>query len=243
MTIDCCCTIGGPRDAEPGAEALSERMDEAGVDRAVVHPPERCFAWDNDEGNGLVLDAVNVRPGRFIAAVTANPWRGDAWGVIAPRLVAGWTVVAFHPGVQGFPLSGHLLDPILERLAQAAPAVPVYAHTGHHAYGAPTQLGLVARRFPALRFIMGHCGATDYADDVVSVCAANPNIYPESSFARPFSFVPKVIELGAQCGIMGSGFPYNDLSFEWQAMREALPPEHHEGVLGGNLCRVLGGDA
>jgi hypothetical protein len=102
-------------------------------------------------------------------------------------------------------------------------------------------LFLLAGRFPRINFVMGHSGATDYATDVVPVCRLRSNIYIESSFARPPGFVGRLKELGWNRGIMGSGFPSNDLAFEWSEMRRILPPEHHAGVLGGNLASLLGG--
>ena len=77
--------------------------------------------------------------------------------------------------------------------------------------------------------------------DVVPVCSVCDNIYPESSYARPPGFVTKAESFGFEHAIMGSGYPYNQLDFEWSQMRRLLPEEQHEAVLGGNLARLLGG--
>ncbi len=50
-TIDCYCTVGSGVDAEPPAEKLLAEMDEVGVDKAVISPPDRCLAWENEDGN------------------------------------------------------------------------------------------------------------------------------------------------------------------------------------------------
>ena len=40
-------------------------------------------------------------------------------------------------------------------------------------------------------------------------------------------------------GIMGSAAPLNDLAFEWEQVRQALPDAAREAVCGGNLARLL----
>jgi predicted TIM-barrel fold metal-dependent hydrolase len=241
MLIDACCTIRPEAAGGPSFEFLLGQMDRAAVDRAVVHPSDRGYAWENDEANAFTIAAAQRQPNRLIAAVTANPWRPDAWERLHEALRAGGRMVSFSPAIQGFAAGSKILDPILESLAKYDLRVPIYIHTGHHSHGAPSQLFLLARRFPGLNFIMGHSGATDYALDVVPVCQLCHNIYPESSFARPPGFVGRLKTIGWERGIMGSGFPDNDLSFEWSEMRRLLPAEHQEAVLGGNLARLLGG--
>jgi hypothetical protein len=240
MLIDACCTIEDEDAPALSAEVLLREMDLSGVDRAVVHPPDRCFAFENDEGNALTVGAAKKHPGRFIPAVTVNPWRKDGCHRLQKALDEGGRLASFSPGLQGFNPGCGPLNGILDRLAKSHPGVPVYVHTGHHSHGAPSQLFLLAGRFPEIRFIMGHSGATDYATDVVPVCRQRPNIYVESSFARPPGFVGRLRTVGWDRGLMGSGFPLNNLAFEWSEMRRLLPAEHHNKVLGGNLAALLG---
>ena len=243
MLIDACCTIDNEGDSALSASALLREMDLAGVDCAVVHPPDRCFAFENDEGNVLTTWAARWHPGRFIASVTASPWRRDAFERIEKGLDAGGRLVSFSPGVQGFNASFGPLNAVLDKLAAHYRGIPVFLHTGHHSHGAPSQLFLLAGRFPDIRFIMGHSGATDYAADVVPVCRLRPNIHVESSFSRPPGFVERLAALGWERGIMGSGWPLNNLAFEWSEMRRLLPAGQRNAVLGGNLAALLGGRA
>jgi predicted TIM-barrel fold metal-dependent hydrolase len=239
--VDGYCTIGREGEDEPPAEHLLGEMDRTGVARAVIAPSEACFAWANEAGNDSVLSAARRHPQRFIPAVTVNPWRPDAAKLAAEFVRQGGRILAFHPGVQGFATSEGRADAILENLLAADLKVPIYFHTGHHSHGAPAQLFLLAVRFPQLTFIMGHAGATDYADDVVRVCRQAANVYVESSFARPPGFVARATQIGFDRAVMGSGFPYNDLAFEWAEMERLLPTQHHASVLGGNLMRLLEG--
>jgi predicted TIM-barrel fold metal-dependent hydrolase len=239
MSIDCCCTIGGDNHTEPSADMLLTAMDNADVDRAVIHPPAICYAWENESGNDFILQAVIRHPDRFIPTATVNPWRHDAWEIIKKYIDAGAKMLTFSPQVQGFNVSGDKLDPVLEKMLAKGFSIPVYVHTGHYSFSAPSQLALLAKRFGKLNFIMGHSGSTDYKSDTVPVCSVCDNIYPESSFARPQSFVEKAEKFGFERAVMGSGFPYNQLEFEFSEMRRLLPKKHSQAVLGGNLVRLL----
>lgn len=239
--VDACCTIGPVTGPGVPPESLLEEMDRAGVDWAVAHPPDDGYAFENEEGNALTTGAAKRHSDRLIAAVTANPWRRDAWDCLRKGLRAGGRILSFSPGIQGFNPADGRIDPILEKLAKEEPGIPVYIHTGHHSLGAPSQLFLLARRFPEIHFIMGHAGATDYAGDVVPVCRQSPNIYVESSFARPPGFIGRIKAVGWDRGIMGSGYPLNGMMFEWSEIRRLLPADHQKAVLGGNLASLIGG--
>ncbi len=117
MIIDACCTIGSASDAEPKTDELIKLMDECKVDQAVLHAPDRCYAWDNEQGNEMLLRASEEYSGRLIATATANPWRSDAWAVLKKAIDAGAGMLSFSPSVQGFVLSEGKLDAILKDLS------------------------------------------------------------------------------------------------------------------------------
>ena len=240
MIIDACCTIGSASDAEPKTDELIKLMDECKVDQAVLHAPDRCYAWDNEQGNEMLLRASEEYSGRLIATATANPWRSDAWAVLKKAIDAGAGMLSFSPSVQGFVLSEGKLDAILKKLTKLHPSVPVFIHTGHHSNSTPAQLLMVANRFKQLNFVMGHCGSTDYKADAMSVCSACKNIYPETSFARPQSFLQSTNAFDLNRVIAGSGFPHNNYQQEWRIIREFTPDEHAKAVFGGTAASLLG---
>ena len=190
MLIDACCIIGTNSDSLPSAKELLRQMDQAGIDKAVIHPTDRCYAWENETGNNLLLDTAKEEPDRFIPTATVNPWRPDACDIINRKVDLGVKLLTFAPSCQGFVLSSHMLDPILEMLLDKKLRVPVYIHTGHHSNAAPSQLAMLARRFPTLNFIMGHSGATDYSIDVVNVCKANKNMIRKIPPTTPGRIAP-----------------------------------------------------
>ncbi|MEW6755791.1 MAG: amidohydrolase family protein [Candidatus Latescibacterota bacterium] len=238
MTLDGYCALGLDREYDLTEEALLRAMDQAGVDRAVIAPVDRCLAVDNREGNDLLLAAAAAHPGRLIPACTASPWCGHrAVQEVRRALDAGARLLVLHPAVQGYLANDELVWPLLE--AAAAERVPVYVHTGPPGHATPWQVVDLADHFPELDLIMGHCGATDLWNDVVEAARAAPRVHLESSLARPFQFCRYLDQVGHARGIMGSFAPLNDLGLEWQQMRAVLPAPAQADVCGGNLLRLL----
>ena len=238
MNVDAYCTLGVDREYDLDADALLRAMDQARVDRAVIAPVDRCLAVHNREGNDLMLRSAASHLERFIPACTVNPWYGKAAVAELSRCAGeGARVLVLHPFVQGYTANDELTWPVLAALAGSP--MPVYVHTGPPGNATPWQIVDLAERHTSTDFIMGHCGATDFWNDVVGAGGAAVNVYLESSLARPFIFSRYMAELGGEKGIMGSCAPIDDLAFEWDQMRRALPPEEWPGVYGGNLLRLL----
>ncbi len=238
MIIDGYCVLGVDREYDLTADALLKAMDRVGVDRAVIAPVDRYLAVDNRVGNDFILQAAAAHPRRFIAACSVNPWYGKAAEQEFRRALGeGARLLVLHPMVQGYLANDELVWPLLEAAGTAG--VPVYVHTGPPGNASPWQITDLAERFGAVDLIMGHSGATDYWNDVNDATLAAENVYLESSFARPFAFVPRLEVVGAQRGIMGSFAPNSDFIFEWDQIRQAVPTELFARLCGGNLLRLL----
>lgn len=238
MTIDGYCVVGRDREYDLTAAALLRAMDRAGVERAVIAPVDRCLAVDNRRGNALIMRAARRHADRFIPACTVNPWYGvRAVRELQRSLTEGARLLVLHPAVQGFLANDELVWPVLDALAGRG--IPVYVHTGPPGQATPWMIVDLAERYPTIDFIMGHCGATDFWNDVVAAGGAASNVYLESSLARPFAFAAYLQALGKARGIMGSFAPINDLGFEWEQMRQVLPPAEWADVYGANLLALL----
>lgn len=236
--IDSYCALGVDREYNLTESSLLAALDAAGVDRAVVVPVDRCLAVHNREGNDAMLRAAAAHPERFIPACSVNPWYGsDAENELRLSIDMGARMLVLHPLVQGFQSNDELVRPVLDIAAEAK--LPVYVHTGPPGNSTPWQVVDLAQRYPSLDIIMGHCGATDFWNDVVDAARCAGNICLESSLARPFAFSGYVKAMGDARGIMGSFAPLNDLSFEWDQMRKTLPENEWPGVYGGTLRRLL----
>ncbi|MES3004434.1 MAG: amidohydrolase family protein [Pseudomonadota bacterium] len=141
-----------PHRAQPlSADELIARMDEAGVDAAILVPP----SWEG-ERNDLVLAACERYPDRFAAMGRIDP--------ADPKLVETIAAWRSHPGAAGLRFALHrpgmaeaLVDGSLDAVWEAAQAhqVPVallvpQARIQH--------VDEMARRYPRLSITLDHLG-------------------------------------------------------------------------------------
>ena len=146
-TIDAYCTVGVDREYDLTESNLVSAMDAAGVDRAVIAPPDRYLAVHNRDGNEAIRKAADSYPARLVPSCSANPWYGDrAVSELERAIGEGARMVVFHPFVQGFSANDELLFPALEVAAREQ--VPVYVHTGPPGNASPWQIVDLAERFP-----------------------------------------------------------------------------------------------
>jgi predicted TIM-barrel fold metal-dependent hydrolase len=98
----------------------------------------------------------------------------------------------------------------------------------------------MATRHPRVRFILGHCGSTDYSWDMPTVFGlVLENIWFELSFVRPWT-IPTYAKLTDESRlIFASAAPRNDLRFELEQANASWPIKEHPGTYGGNLARLL----
>lgn len=189
MIIDGYCTLGIDREYDLTDENLLNALDAAAVDCAVITPVDRQLAVYNREGNDFMLKTAVMYRDRLIPACSVNPWFGAAAGEELKRAAGeGARILVLHPLVQGFAANDELVWPLLE--IAASERLPVYIHTGPPGNSTPCQLVDLADRYPMVDFIMGHCGATNFWNDVIVAGRAAGNVCVESSLARPFNFRP-----------------------------------------------------
>lgn len=237
--VDARCTIGSGRQCalEPGE--LVRRLDDLGIEAAVVSAPDRCLAVANREGNDLVLDACRRFPDRLIGFAGVNPWYGDdAVAELRRAVDAGLRGVVLHPALQGFLLADDLADPVVAAAGDLG--LPVYVPTGTPVHALPLQLTELARRFPGVRFVMGHMGHSDFWIDSIPAVAAAPNIYAELSYKQPHTIEDAVRALGPDRVVFGSDAPFNDLRLELEKFFAAdLDDEARALVAADTLLSLL----
>jgi hypothetical protein len=237
--VDAYCTPGTERETRLAPERLLRLMDEAGIDRAMIAPEDRELAFRNRDGNDRILRVHGRCPDRFVPACGVNPWSGQSGIDELHRAArAGAKMLVLAPALQGF----HLGDPVTDGLLRSAAElrIPVYVHTGPHAAAAPTQLVLLAAEYPQVRFILGHCGSTDYAHDMPAVLRAAPeNVWFELSLVRPFAVSGYAAIVNRSRLIFGSSAPRNYPAFELRHLAAYLPVDAYPEVYGGNLLKLL----
>jgi predicted TIM-barrel fold metal-dependent hydrolase len=241
--IDSRCSIGlGVRSGQDEAELLLA-MDAAGIDWAVIGPPDHHIAVSNKAGNDLVAEAVRRHPDRFVGTVTVNPWYLDeALEELDRGLALGLVGLQLHPALQGIqPLDRHV-DTLVAHAVAADQ--PVYIHTGTPIVGHPFQVAELALRHPSGRFVMGHSGHSDFWIDVLPAAMSAPNIWLETSYKSPHVIGEYVAALGPGRVLFGSDSPRNDMALELaKVMGANLDQDRLDSVASGtarDLYRVPG---
>lgn len=238
--VDAYVTPGTERETVLTPADLLPQMDAAGIDRALIAPQDREIAVDNALGNRRILDLAAGSRGRFIPACTINPWFGaKAVEGLNEAVASGAKVLVVAPALQGFMLSDPLADALMTRAGELG--IPVYVHTGPHSAATPTQLALVAMRLPRTRFILGHCGSTDYSHDMATVFSMQlENLWYELSFVRPWSLRRYVSLAKSNRVIFGSSAPRNDPGFELSCCNANYPIAEFPEVYGSNFLKLIG---
>jgi predicted TIM-barrel fold metal-dependent hydrolase len=239
MIIDGYCTCGTQRDASLSAGELLKEMELANARRAVIAPEDHEIAVHNEAGNDRIARIAARSEGRLIAACAVSPWQGEsAARILNTAIDAGAKMLVLSPSLQGFNPCDELVDPLME--SASARNLPVYFHSGPHSTGAPTQIMLLAMRHPRTRIILAHCGSTDYSWDMPAVMElAQPNVWFELSFVRPWS-IPGYAKLSDESRlIFASSSPRNDLRFELRQADRHWPIAEHVGTYGETLQRLL----
>ena len=241
--VDAHVHLGEGHHLSLDVKSLLEQLDEARVGRAIVCPVDHYLAVHNREGNDLILAAVRQHGDRLLGMASANPWFGDAAADEVRRaLGAGLCGLIVHSVYQGFRLSDHLVDPLLEQAASAD--VPVYAHTGTAGLAEPFHVAELARRFPSVRFIMGHGGSSDYGEDAVRALEFVPNLWLETSRNGPANYNFWKVKGLVSRVVFGSGAPEYIPAIEIQTLGEVFTtPAERRAVLHDNIRAVFGGRA
>jgi len=240
-TIDSHVYLGDGRHLSQNTSTLLRLMDEAGVERAIACPVDRCLAVHNAEGNDVVISAVREHPDRLMGMACANPWYGDgAVSELRRALDSGLHGLFLHPNYQGFGLGDHIVDPLIEVAADFG--VPVYAHTGTAGIAEPFHVAELARRFPEVNFIMGHAGSSDYGEDAVRALEFAGNVWLETSRNGPANFGFWKVKKCLSRVVFGSSAPEYIPEIEIETLCDVLTEgKEREAVLSGNIRDVYKG--
>ncbi|MDQ7905669.1 amidohydrolase family protein [Phytohabitans sp. ZYX-F-186] len=235
----------------PGPEAagaLLAAMDRTGIERAAVSAGglldlDRLSAQVARGGRSEVAaDNERVRAicggtaGRLLPFFLADPWRDvAAYRAAAP----GHRGLEISPAVHGFRLD----DPAVDELVEIAAAArhPVYvvclAHPGTRA----GDLAALARRFPQVSFVYGHCGHTGLDASGLAEIAPCPNIVAETSGCYTAVAGLALRRLGAERVVFGTEYPLQHPRVEVVKLAavEMSRADRHL-VMSANARRLLG---
>jgi predicted TIM-barrel fold metal-dependent hydrolase len=187
-------------------------------------------------GNALVHEQCSRSAARLLPFYFADPLRDVESYRAAARDFHGLEI---SPAVHGFRLD----DPAVAEL------VTIAAAAGHCVYavclgrpGARTaDLVRLARSFPRVTFVWGHCGHTGLDIAGLAEIAGVPNVLAETSGCLTVTAREAVRRLGAGRVLFGTEYPLQAPAVELvKAGALGLDPLDLHDVLWGNACRVLG---
>lgn len=205
-------------------ETLLSEMDAAGVDLAVV---SNISAMEDPEGANDEMSAWARRYPRLIPLVWATP------GITRPEKVLeylgmGFRGVKLHPTAGKYRADCSTVRPVLDvcRVTQA----PALFHCAADEFSAPALLGQVAADYPEAPIILAHMNMFGSARDAIAVAEGFPNVYLDTSWARPERVVEAVRRVGADRVLWGTDAPLGGTGhYRRDRAREYL--EEHVGAM------------
>ncbi|MGP2441594.1 amidohydrolase family protein [Streptomyces sp. JW3] len=240
------------------AEGMLARMDETGIDQAVLVQATTHYGYDNS----YVLDSSRSRPDRFVAVGTVDPLRPDAadslkaavgeGGLAGVRLFTSGSTVP----TQGEWFVAPETFPFWERAAELGLPVCLQMRLG----AATGQLVELLERFPGVKVLLDHIGYPDIAASPaqagadVAALGVHPGLHLKLTHRnlerlhdagdQAADFLTPVVEsFGAARIAWGSNLPAAEQSLpELRALAEgvlaALPETDRQEIFAGTARRL-----
>ncbi|NOZ59687.1 MAG: amidohydrolase family protein [Euryarchaeota archaeon] len=241
MIIDSHVHLGGPDRGDGSRQdvgELLERMDRAGVEKAVVFPfneaePGISFA----SANNFIAKAQRENRERIIGFARLDPHYREAAILEAKRALRelGLRGIKLHPAAQKF----YPDHPFVVRILQTAArfSAPVVFDNGKPE-SRNSELAKLADQVPEATIILAHMRGEGF----IEACEGRPNVYLGTVKAKPEHVLQAVDALGAERIIAGSDAPYASMRYEmvekFEAL-ESLSEEERALIRGGNIARLL----
>jgi predicted TIM-barrel fold metal-dependent hydrolase len=239
MIIDCHCHAGegdgftGPWDTAAPLGPYLARAARAGIGRTVLFS---AFHSDYTRANRVVADIVARAPSRFAGFAFVNARSPPA--EVATVLDEAITVNGFV-GIKVHAHDGRLTRVVCEAARRFD--VPIL----YDVMGDVASVELIAREYPAVRFIIPHLGS--FADDwraqrtFIDVLTRVPNVFTDTAGVRSFDLLVEAIRRAGPTKVLfGSDGPWLHPGLELAKIRALrLPASAERLVLGGNLLRLI----
>jgi len=230
------------------ADDLIERMDRAGVDKALVwlKPP---YDKNIEPENRAVYEATKKYPDRLIGIGWANPHLGkEATLATIKRCFEeyGFYGVKFNGAQDGYVIDSDFAMPYIEEAARYGKAIAFHIGADFYENTHPYRLGRIAAKFPEIQFLMVHMGGVSFptlSRSAIEVAQQHPNITLIGSAVPETDVLRAIQTLGPDRVCFGSDTPFRLMHVQlamYRALLEDFDEETQAKVLGGNLARTLG---
>jgi predicted TIM-barrel fold metal-dependent hydrolase len=249
IDADCHVSLTSEGGNSLSVEELLERMENAGVDKAVtwLQPPYRR---ETDKGNRYLYDSVKKFPDRIIGLGWADPNLG------VEQAKDTVTRCIDEYGFYGCKLNGaqneYFIDdpvlsmPVIEEIAKTGKILAL--HVGADAFERthPFRVGKIAERFPELKILMVHMGGAAFHDlsrAAIEFALKYPNLILIGSAVRTIPIRSAIRTLGASRVCFGSDTPFELMNVEvarYNAMLKGFVNEEEKSqIMSGNIIRLF----
>ncbi|GGT21594.1 MULTISPECIES: amidohydrolase family protein [Streptomyces] len=243
------------------AEGMVARMDETGIDQAVLVQATTNYGYDNS----YVLDSSRRWPERFVAVGTVDPLRPDAAAGLKAAVGAGGLAgVRLFTSGSTVPTQGEWFVagetfPFWEQAAELDLPVCLQMRLG----AATRQLVELLERFPGVKVLLDHIGYPDIASSPARAGAevAELGVHPGLHLKLTHRNLERLRDAGEQAGdfltpvleafgagriAWGSNLPAAEQSLpELRALAEnvlaGLPEQDRQEIFAGTARRLYPG--
>lgn len=221
------------------------RLDEVGVDRAIVCPV-KPRGYELGAANDAVAEAVALGDGRLTGVARVDPLLGDEACAELERALGrlGLRGLFLHPWEETFRIADPCVVPIVETARRHS--VPVIVAAGYPWLSEALQVGALAVRFPDVTFVATNGLQLNISGlgqvDAELALAEAKNLLVQTAGVYREDFLEGVVRrFGAERLVYASNYPLLDPRLEvrrvqWAAFGDA----EQAAVLGGNAARVFG---
>ncbi len=189
--------------------------------------------------NELVEDLVGRDPRRFGGFYCVDPDGGsDAINGFEKALKRGFLGLKLAPLVHQFSLTCPTVHGLLD--VCRASGAPVYTHTVFSPAASTRKVGLLARRYKDVVFVIGHMGFGPVDQEAIGLAASCDNVFLETSGGSYLALEQALETAGSTKLLFGSEYPLHNPLAEIEKVRALdLPPVTFDRIMGTNASTVL----
>jgi uncharacterized protein len=226
------------------AAGLLARLDEAGIDRAVVCPA-KPRGYHLAAANDAVADAVRAHPDRLTGLARVDPLLDEGAQAELERGLAELELsgLFLHPWEETFAVNDARVDGVVE-VARAHTA-PVMVAAGYPWLSEGLQVGELAGRHPDVTFVATNGLQINMSGlgqvDAELALGDNDNLLIQTSGVYREDFIERIVRRhGSERVMFASAFPNFDPVLELRRVQwAAFSSDEQEALLNDNARRVF----
>ncbi|MEA2195278.1 MAG: uncharacterized protein QOG42_1712 [Solirubrobacteraceae bacterium] len=207
--------------------------------RAVVFPMQEPDGYP--AANDRVLAAAAASEGRLVAFCRVDPCAAGPVGEVRRCLAAGARGIKLHPRAEQFGLD----EPAVRELVALADDehLPILLHAGRGIPALGAHVLEFATEFPRARFILAHCAVSDLAW-IWQRIHEYPNVFFDTSWFSATDQLAVYSHIPPGQILFATDIPFGTpqlavIGSLRCALQAGLTPAQLEGVMGGQLARIV----